>query len=183
MHECPECGQACDCDGEDTWMDYVTDCVHECDPDYDDEEERDWDEEWNEEDDAREAAYEEPTLWMRWKHWWWMVGYRFWAMGWLVRKCPKCGKPEWLLGRIVGNHEKCWPEYFEQFEEGDQMPEDLAGDVEDWRCEECGNLFYMGPPAKCPNCGSEKVAYEGYTSYDDEGHKLASYDEDGRPIQ
>ena len=32
MHECPECGQACDCDGEDTWFDYYfdIDCNHEC---------------------------------------------------------------------------------------------------------------------------------------------------------
>lgn len=29
MHECPECGQACDCDGDDTWMD-TDDCTH-CD--------------------------------------------------------------------------------------------------------------------------------------------------------
>jgi len=31
MHECPECGQACDCDGEDTWFDNYTNCEHECD--------------------------------------------------------------------------------------------------------------------------------------------------------
>lgn len=32
MHECPECGQACDCDGEDTWVSwpYNLDCMHEC---------------------------------------------------------------------------------------------------------------------------------------------------------
>jgi hypothetical protein len=34
MHECPECGQACDCDGEDTWnnigsSDWLN-CEHEC---------------------------------------------------------------------------------------------------------------------------------------------------------
>jgi len=40
MHECPECGQACDCDGEDTWFDWpspaVEECVHDCDDDLDD---------------------------------------------------------------------------------------------------------------------------------------------------
>jgi hypothetical protein len=34
MHECPECGQACDCDGEDTWNDIGSsdwmNCSHEC---------------------------------------------------------------------------------------------------------------------------------------------------------
>lgn len=34
MHDCPDCGQACDCDGEDTWIDYESDnCIHDCDPD------------------------------------------------------------------------------------------------------------------------------------------------------
>lgn len=31
MHECPVCGQACDCDGEDTWLDAPLDCDHDCD--------------------------------------------------------------------------------------------------------------------------------------------------------
>ena len=30
MHECPECGQACDCDGEDTWHDWDSDEAEEC---------------------------------------------------------------------------------------------------------------------------------------------------------
>lgn len=33
MHECPECGQACDCDGEDTWFDDLQtslNCTHDC---------------------------------------------------------------------------------------------------------------------------------------------------------
>ncbi len=34
MHECPECGQTCDCDGEDTWNDVGSsdwlNCSHEC---------------------------------------------------------------------------------------------------------------------------------------------------------
>lgn len=34
MHECPDCMQACDCDGEDTWHDWpssdVLNCTHEC---------------------------------------------------------------------------------------------------------------------------------------------------------
>jgi len=40
MHECPICGQTCDCDGEDTWFSYPynLDCTCNC------EEERDADE-------------------------------------------------------------------------------------------------------------------------------------------
>lgn len=30
MHECPDCGQACDCDGEDTWFDEVEECDCDC---------------------------------------------------------------------------------------------------------------------------------------------------------
>lgn len=30
MHECPWCGQACDCDGEDTWLEAPIDCTCEC---------------------------------------------------------------------------------------------------------------------------------------------------------
>ena len=30
MHECPTCGQTCDCDIEDTWLDPPDDCSHEC---------------------------------------------------------------------------------------------------------------------------------------------------------
>ena len=36
MHECPECGQACDCDMEDTWIESPDDCSHDCEP-FDDE--------------------------------------------------------------------------------------------------------------------------------------------------
>ena len=36
MHECPECGQMCDCDGEDIFWDWDTEpaeeCTHACDP-------------------------------------------------------------------------------------------------------------------------------------------------------
>jgi hypothetical protein len=36
-HECPYCGQACYCDGDDTWMDAVyTKCDCPCDEDEDD---------------------------------------------------------------------------------------------------------------------------------------------------
>jgi hypothetical protein len=46
MHDCPDCGSACDCDGEDTWIDAHSDeCVHECEPEPDDEA---WDYEYNE---------------------------------------------------------------------------------------------------------------------------------------
>lgn len=34
MHECPDCGMACDCDGEDTWLEGA-DCAHLCDEDDD----------------------------------------------------------------------------------------------------------------------------------------------------
>lgn len=31
MHECPACGQACDCDGEDVWNDAAAEeCTHAC---------------------------------------------------------------------------------------------------------------------------------------------------------
>ena len=39
MHDCPECGQACDCDGEDTWNSgpwVYLHCQHDCDPEEDD---------------------------------------------------------------------------------------------------------------------------------------------------
>lgn len=39
MHECPDCGYNCDCDGEDTWWDIYDDCCHGCeesDDDFDD---------------------------------------------------------------------------------------------------------------------------------------------------
>ena len=33
MHECPECGQACACDQEDTWLDSESEsCEHQCEP-------------------------------------------------------------------------------------------------------------------------------------------------------
>lgn len=31
MHECPYCGEVCDCDGEDIWWDDVDECSHDCD--------------------------------------------------------------------------------------------------------------------------------------------------------
>lgn len=39
MHECPQCGQACDCDGEDVWHDYPynLNCTHECEDEDEDE--------------------------------------------------------------------------------------------------------------------------------------------------
>ncbi len=33
MHDCPDCGQACDCDGEDTWFDWDSDAAMECECD------------------------------------------------------------------------------------------------------------------------------------------------------
>jgi hypothetical protein len=36
MHECPNCGQACDCIGDDTWMDSESlYCQHDCEDDVD----------------------------------------------------------------------------------------------------------------------------------------------------
>jgi hypothetical protein len=35
MHDCPDCGQACDCDGEDTWFDEVDECEHNCEAESD----------------------------------------------------------------------------------------------------------------------------------------------------
>ena len=36
MHECPQCGEVCDCDLEDTWFNgYYEGCSHDCE-DYDD---------------------------------------------------------------------------------------------------------------------------------------------------
>lgn len=37
MHECPDCGQACDCDGEDTWYEFdeIEECSHVCDDECD----------------------------------------------------------------------------------------------------------------------------------------------------
>lgn len=44
MHECPNCGQACDCDDEDLWHEFdepeVEECCHECE-EFDDEEDYD----------------------------------------------------------------------------------------------------------------------------------------------
>lgn len=31
-HSCPDCDQACYCDGEDMWWDNPEDCLHDCDP-------------------------------------------------------------------------------------------------------------------------------------------------------
>lgn len=38
MHECPNCGQACDCDNDDLWHDwpFTNDCIHRCDDEEDD---------------------------------------------------------------------------------------------------------------------------------------------------
>lgn len=35
MHDCPDCGETCDCDSEDTWFDDYDDCEHVCEPDDD----------------------------------------------------------------------------------------------------------------------------------------------------
>jgi len=39
MHECPECGEACDCDSEDMWFDESSEvCEHECEEEEEEEE-------------------------------------------------------------------------------------------------------------------------------------------------
>jgi len=45
MHECPDCGDVCDCDGEDMWQSwpYNKDCEHSC------EMEEDCDDDWGDE--------------------------------------------------------------------------------------------------------------------------------------
>jgi hypothetical protein len=48
MHDCPECGLVCDCDGEDTWNDAAAqNCTHYCG----DDEEQDYNEDPDPEDD------------------------------------------------------------------------------------------------------------------------------------
>jgi hypothetical protein len=39
MHDCPECGEACYCDGEDHGQEAPDDCDHDC-------EDRDEDDDW-----------------------------------------------------------------------------------------------------------------------------------------
>jgi hypothetical protein len=48
MHECPKCGEICDCYGEDTWYSWPEnlDCVHACEPDYEDEHDRECEEDY-----------------------------------------------------------------------------------------------------------------------------------------
>jgi len=48
MHECPECGQVCDCDGEDTWIGWPAniECSHDCEDEWRDE--SDFDEDYDE---------------------------------------------------------------------------------------------------------------------------------------
>ena len=45
MHECPECGELCDCDLEDMEQDAPEDCCHRCEYDLPDDDEDDWEEE------------------------------------------------------------------------------------------------------------------------------------------
>jgi hypothetical protein len=61
MHDCPECGMACDCDGEDTWVGWPAniDCSHDC--------EEEWDRDDDQfDDDCEDEAWveiQQPTLW------------------------------------------------------------------------------------------------------------------------
>lgn len=41
MHDCPDCGQVCDCDGEDHYQSPPRNCTHDCD-NHDDLEDDGW---------------------------------------------------------------------------------------------------------------------------------------------
>lgn len=56
-HECPECGQMCYCDQDDTFMESGADeCEHECNPDHDDDDGWGTEGDWGLEDDASRTA-------------------------------------------------------------------------------------------------------------------------------
>lgn len=42
MHDCLNCGETCDCDGEDHHQSAPDDCNHDCDPEDDNADDRDW---------------------------------------------------------------------------------------------------------------------------------------------
>ena len=106
MHDCPECGMACDCDGEDTWFENYSACNCDCWQDEDDELfERD------EECDDYGPIYEE-WEWIEAAPWYRRIAYRvetfFYNLREIIkyklRRCPDCGKLE-----MIGNHDGCVP--------------------------------------------------------------------------
>jgi len=55
MHDCPDCGQACYCDLDDTEMpDGAAECVHECEP-----EDEDF---WDDDEDMEGSSYGGPQV-------------------------------------------------------------------------------------------------------------------------
>jgi len=70
MHECPECGQACDCDGEDTWIGWPAniECSHDCEDEWRDESDFDEDYEYPEGEEYeqyKENIYQKILRWIR----------------------------------------------------------------------------------------------------------------------
>lgn len=101
MHECPICGQACDCDGEDTWYGYPynMDCTCNCE-----EEERDnYDDDY---DDDYEEAYDQ---WMEAQEPSRMQRIKEWLEIHVLKLCAECHKPKYLLGRYIDIHRDCLP--------------------------------------------------------------------------
>jgi hypothetical protein len=103
MHDCPECGMACDCDGEDTWLNAPPDCQCDC-RDFDDDEFR------HDEEDNYSCDYYpcdeqwddyKPSLWERFTDWWHTITY--------FSRCSYCGKMNRVFGKYVGNHIDCIP--------------------------------------------------------------------------
>jgi hypothetical protein len=98
MHECGECGQACDCDGEDTWFDDLQtylNCSHECEEFDDDEDDLSPDFQYDMLDEgvkARAAQQRNEAETGRG-----LVDYR-------ARKCPHCERMIGLDGRNRFKH-------------------------------------------------------------------------------
>jgi len=123
MHDCPVCQGACDCDGEDTWLNAPPDCDH-CDGDeYDFAREADYEDELEDYDyqgyDPADyensavdptpyrqfdpAAYKRPGPVKRL-----YLQARYWLRWELVSICPFCHRPQKLFGREVGDHFNCY---------------------------------------------------------------------------
>jgi hypothetical protein len=101
MHDCPNCGQACDCDGEDTWLNAPPDCTccdgmdYEDDDDYyPDDGREDNDSDWTDDPCSAcgphcpewggdglcmlqiRAQAEENAFYDREQHWYWRAWWR-----------------------------------------------------------------------------------------------------------
>lgn len=94
MHECPECGQACDCDGEDTWVGWPAnlDCTHDCEDEWgDDQDNNDWDDDY-----LDDYSYLAPTFMQR---------VTAFIQRLTPRRCDWCKK--WYIG---GRYDPCCSE-------------------------------------------------------------------------